>query len=123
MEIDLEGLREVLWDDEDGNPKDIITQNQQDKVRWIDTSTMICDPLTKAGNEKFCSRLVDTLKTGMLDLIPTVESTMKKMAQSKARQAKTEAKLSQNETEKVQYAYLSTYGLQDLMRRKALSLS
>ena len=84
----MEGLREYLWFYEDGTPKDIITDKQQDQTRWIDTSTMICDPLTKAGNEKFKQRLLDCMKTGYFDLEPTVESVMKKMKQQKARVAK-----------------------------------
>ena len=54
-----------------------------DKIRWIDTSTMICDPLTKAGPKGFADRLIACMTTGVLDLEPTVESQMKKLQQQK----------------------------------------
>ena len=59
MEIDLEGLREYFWEYLDGSLKDYITEDQHDKIRWIDTSTMICDPLTKAGGPNFAQRLIE----------------------------------------------------------------
>ena len=46
--IDLEGLREYLWEYPDGTLKGYIHEGQHDKIRWIDTSTMICDPLPKS---------------------------------------------------------------------------
>ena len=49
MEIDLESLRESLWEHYDGRPKDDILDSQTDKPLWIDTSTMLCDPTTKSG--------------------------------------------------------------------------
>ena len=85
MEIDPDGLREMLWEYEDGELKDANEENQFDKPRWIDTSTMLCDPLTKYGNEAFSQRLVKLMETGQLDLVPTVSSELKKMKQQKAR--------------------------------------
>ena len=49
---------------------------------------MICDPLTKFGNEAFASRLVQCMETGRLDLTATVSSELKKMKQQKARMEK-----------------------------------
>ena len=88
MEIDLDGLRELLWEYEDGDLKDAIEEDQVDKPRWIDTSAMVCDPLTKYGNEAFSSRLVDCMATGVLDLTPTVSSELKKMRAQKVRMDK-----------------------------------
>ena len=88
LEIDLEGLREYLWEDEDGNPKDDMNDKIHDKPRWIDTSAMICDSLTKAGNEQFADRLVETMTTGRFTLEASPESQMKKLRQQKARQVK-----------------------------------
>ena len=85
LEIDLDGLREDLWEYESGELKDSIEEDQFNKPRWIDTSTMICDPLTKHGNEAFSQRLVDTMQTGRLDLKATAASEIKKMRQQKAR--------------------------------------
>ena len=86
-EIDLEGLREYLWEHPDGSPKDLLTDGEQtDKIRWIDTSTMLCDPLTKVGSDKFYDRLENSLQESYLDLTPTPESVLKKMRAQKARQ-------------------------------------
>ena len=86
LEIDLEGLREYIWENPDGSLKDYINENQHDKIRWTDTSTMICDPLTKAGAKGFANRLIDCMQNGVLNLEPTVESQMKKLKQQKLRQ-------------------------------------
>ena len=84
LEIDLEGLREYVWEYPDGSLKDYITEDQNDKIRWIDTSTMICDPLTKAGPKGFADRLIRCMTTGKISLEPTPESQLKKMKQQKA---------------------------------------
>ena len=51
LEIDLDGLREDLGEYCDGSLKDDIAEKQYNKPTWIDTSAMICDLLTKLGNE------------------------------------------------------------------------
>ena len=88
LEIDLEGLREYLWEFPDGSLKDYITEEQHDKIRWIDTSTMLCDPLTKAGSKNFALRLTECMQSGDLSLEPTEESQLKKLRQQKARMQK-----------------------------------
>ena len=88
LEIDLEGLREYIWEYPDGSLKDYITEEQNDKIQWIDTSTMICDPLTKAGPAGFANRLIGCMQSGFLDLEPTPESQLKKMKQQKMRMEK-----------------------------------
>ena len=92
LEIDLEGLREYLWEYPDGSLKDYITVDQHDKCRWIDTSAMICDSLTKQGPKGFDQRLLDTMSSGLLSLEPSEESQLKKLKQQKARMAKAELK-------------------------------
>ena len=88
LEIDLEGLREYIWEYPDGSLKDYVTEDQQDKIRWIDTSAMLCDPLTKAGPKGFEDRLTHTMQTGILSLEATVESQLKKLKQQKTRMEK-----------------------------------
>ena len=73
---------------QNGTPKDYITEDQHDQIPWIDTSTMICEPQTKHGTEAFASRLVDTMMTGYLDLVPTAGSELKKMRHQRARMDK-----------------------------------
>ena len=82
LEIDLEDLRQSLWEDADGNPKDTMEEEQTDKVRWIDTSTMLADPLTKLMKAE---RLEQALSTGVIDLEPTAESQMKKFMKQQQR--------------------------------------
>ena len=89
LEIDLEALREDLWEYPNGDLKDAITEQQYNKPRWIDTSTMICDSLTKFGGASFEKRLVDTMMIGWLDLTPTNESLLRMMQQQKLRLNKT----------------------------------
>ena len=80
--IDLEGQRQMLWEDAQGNPKDTLEENQTDKIRWIDTSTMLADPLTKAMKP---DRMVKAFITGFLDLVPTDASVMSKMMKQRGR--------------------------------------
>ena len=88
LEIDLESLREPLWTYSDGRPKDHLDEDRTDEVRWIDTSTMIVDPLTKNGGRGFEDRLVKTYTQGYFDLVPTAESQMRKLKASKHRKGK-----------------------------------
>ena len=88
LEIDLQSLRDSLWENPDGSLKDSITEAQHDKPRWVDTSAMVADPLTKFGNEHFAQRLVSTMETGWLDLDATVSSQLRKMRQQKLRMAR-----------------------------------
>ncbi len=88
LEIDLEGLCEYLWEFADGSPKDSMAEDMHDKPRWIDTSAMLCDPLTKSGNEKFAERLVQCMRTRWFDTTATAESTLKKLAKQKANRMK-----------------------------------
>ena len=87
LEIDLEDLRQCLWEDADGNPKDSMDIEQSDKVRWIDTSTMLADPLTKLMKPE---RLEQALATGVIDLTPTEASRMQKLMKQKQRAKKKE---------------------------------
>ena len=110
LEIDLEGVREYLWEYPDGILKDYIHEDQHDKIRWIDTSTMICDTLTKSGPKGFAQRLVDCMSSGTLSLEPTVEPQMKKLQQQKRRREKTLEKQTVAKTEEQGSLDLSDQG-------------
>ena len=94
--LDLEDLRQMLWEDELGNPRDALEETSADKVRWIDTSTMLADPLTKNMKP---NRLLEFLDTGVLDLEPTPESVVAKMMKQKQRQAAKQGKSEDVETQ------------------------
>ena len=85
LEIDLESLREPLWEYPSGKPKDDLHDQQTDKPRWIDTSAMICDPLTKTGPTGFAERLRRTMTSGILTLRPSEKSQLRKIQQQRTR--------------------------------------
>ena len=87
LEVDLEGLRQLLWENPDGTLKEQLEDNQHDKVRWIDTSTMIADPLTKKMKP---TRLIECLQSGILSLELTKEAQMSKLMKKAQRAAKKE---------------------------------
>ena len=70
LAIDLMALRQYVWE-RNGERTQYIEHSCGDYPRWIDTSTMIADPLTKTMDP---TRMVNTLMTGQLDLRPTPES-------------------------------------------------
>ena len=70
--IDLMALRQQVWE-RGGERTAEVDHNSGDYPRWIDTSTMPADPLTKAMDG---SRLTEIMMTGQLDLQPTAESLM-----------------------------------------------
>ena len=45
--IDLAALRQMLWLTPDGELREEIGLDQPDMVRWVDTSCMVADCLTK----------------------------------------------------------------------------
>ena len=85
LEIDLEDLRQMLWEDDNGMPKDEIWMDAHDKIRWIDTSTMLADPMTKFMQP---TRLLKALESCVVDLSPTAETQLQKMLKQKQRASK-----------------------------------
>ena len=86
LAIDLMALRQYVWE-RNGERSQYIEHSNGDYPRWIDTSTMIADPLTKSMDP---TRLVTTLMTGQLDLRPTPESLAIKEKNRKLRKTKKE---------------------------------
>ena len=72
LAIDLKALRQQVWE-RAGERTDVVDSTSGDYPRWIDTSTMIADPLTKTMS---ATRLEGTMMTGFLDLRPTEGSLM-----------------------------------------------
>ena len=70
LAIDLLAMRQLIWE-RGGERTEIVDSSCGDYPRWIDTSTMIADPLTKAMS---CDRTVATSETGVFDMRPTEES-------------------------------------------------
>ena len=77
-------LRCVKWSGSppDGELREKVGSDQPDMVRWIDTSCMVADCLTKRMRS---DRLSLCLRSCWLDLIPTDESVHCKMKKQKGR--------------------------------------
>ena len=85
--IDLLALRQDVWE-RGGERTHFIDHSSGDYPRWIDTSTVIADPLTKA---MVGEPLLRTLTTGEMDLRPTAESLMIKERNRQSRKSKKES--------------------------------
>ena len=83
LAIDLMALRQQIWE-RSGERTLEIDHSCGDYPRWIDTSVMLADPLTKAMS---CDRLSSTMSTGIFDMRPTAESLMIKAKNRASRQA------------------------------------
>ena len=91
LEIDLVGLRQYVWE-RDGERTEIADSSSGDYPRWIDTSNVLADPLTKAMHS---DRLLSAMGSGSFDMVPTPESLaikarnreLRKKAQESARPA------------------------------------
>ena len=83
LAIDLMALRQQIWE-RDGERTLEVDNSCGDYPRWIDTSAMLADPLTKAMNSE---QMVRTLATGVFDMRPTAESLMIKAKNRLARKA------------------------------------
>ena len=79
--IDLMAPRQQIWE-RDGERTFEIDTSCGDYPRWIDTSVMLADPLTKAMHAE---SMVHTFMTGKYDLRPTAESLMIKEKNRMAR--------------------------------------
>ena len=87
LSIDIQGLKQFLWEKSDGTNLDDLEPEDiaENAIRWIDTSCMVVDCLTKKMNPGVLLKLI---ATGRLNLEPTVESQMLKMRKGKLRRNK-----------------------------------
>ena len=72
LAIDLMALRQQIWE-RDGERTFEVDHSSGDYPRWIDTSVMLADPLTKSMNSDVLGK---TMMTGLFDMKPTEESLM-----------------------------------------------
>ena len=82
LSIDLSSLRQDLWTIGDEEVEKLHPTKFCDKVRWIDTSAMAVDCLTKAMPTGF---LVKILQTGEYSFEADPDSTLKKVKKQIAR--------------------------------------
>ena len=97
--IDIASLKQRLWTDKEGEMHDDVpvSRCKDDKtnniIRWIDTSAMCVDSLTKKMKADSLYPVMD----GYLDLTPSAESMLIKLRKQKQRQSKTAEKAAQRE--------------------------
>ena len=84
LSIDIQGLKQMLWEKSDGtNLDELLPENAaENAVRWIDTSCMVVDCLTKRMRPDLMIRLMDS---GVLCLTATAESQLLKLRKQKLR--------------------------------------
>jgi hypothetical protein len=85
LAIDLAALRQDLWNYQGNEVEHLSDENFHDKIRWIDTSCMLVDCMTKSMNPKL---LVEALDTSIIDLRPTAKSTEMKNKKKSQRASK-----------------------------------
>ena len=88
----------MLFNEED---QEELSDDMPDKIRWIDTSKMLVDCLTKDMKTNY---LRETLKQGEYNIVPTVESEVTKLAKQYRRrksQAPTENETDEQDPEPV----------------------
>ena len=85
LSIDIQGLKQMLWEKSDGTPLDELLPEEiaENAVRWIDTSCMVVDCLTKRMKPDVMLKL---MKDGRLNLRPTPESQLLKLRKTEASQ-------------------------------------
>ena len=89
LSIDLQGLKQMLWEIADGTNLDELMPEEvaENAIRWIDTSCMVVDCLTKRMKPDV---LLNLTTTGTLSLKATPESQLLKLRKQKLRRAKRE---------------------------------
>jgi hypothetical protein len=94
LSIDLQGLKQMLWEKADGTNLDELLPEHaaENAVRWIDTSCMVVDCLTKRMKPDVMLKLI---ASGRLNLKATPESQLLKLRKQKLRKSKRVAEADQ----------------------------
>ena len=87
LSIDIQALRQLIWENAEGEEHDELNYQLPDLIQWVDTSKMFVDALAKDMNGK---ELRTTLKEGHWSTIPTAEAQITKMKKQKYRREKAE---------------------------------
>ena len=88
LSVDIAALRQLIWQNANEEDQEELSDDMPDKIRWIDTSKMLVDCLTKDMKTNY---LRETLKEGTYNIVPTVESEVTKLAKQKYRRMKSQA--------------------------------
>ena len=99
LSIDIASLKQRLWTDKEGEMHDDVPVSRckdnktNNMIRWIDTSAMCLDSLTKKMKADSLYPVMD----GHIDLTPSAESILIKLRKQKQRQSKSAEKTAQRE--------------------------
>ena len=87
LSIDIQGLKQMLWEKTDGTNLDELLPEDvaENAVRWIDTSCMVVDCLTKKMKPDVMLKL---MSKGRLNLKPTPEEPAAEAEEAKASEGK-----------------------------------
>ena len=88
LSVDIAALRQLIWQNADEEDQEELSAELPDQIRWIDTSKMLVDCLTKDMKTNY---LRDTLKSGIYNIVPTAESEVTKLAKQKYRRMKSQS--------------------------------
>ena len=88
LSVDIAALRQLIWQNADEEDQEELSAELPDQIRWIDTSKMLVDCLTKDMKTNY---LRDTLKSGTYNIVPTAESEVTKLAKQKYRRMKSQS--------------------------------
>ena len=96
LSIDVAGLKQQLWIKDDGTQFESLPKATEAdiSIRWVDTSTMACDPLTK----RMRPDVLWEVFAGRLDLTPTPESLLVKFRKQKFRREKRAGQEAESDT-------------------------
>ena len=85
LSIDTQALRQLIWEDADGEEQDELHGQLPDIIQWIDTSKMLADALTKEMN---ANEFRATLKQSGWNVTPSAEAQVTKLKKQKYRREK-----------------------------------
>jgi hypothetical protein len=88
VSVDLAAMRQLIWrepDAEIGHVKDKLSVTDSMQVKWMDTSRMIVDPLTKDMDP---AEIVGAFRNGRLEWTPVEEPVARKQRAQAGRQKK-----------------------------------
>jgi len=88
LSVDIAALRQLIWQNAQEEDQEELNTELPDQIRWIDTSKMLVDCLTKDMKSNY---LRETLKSGVYNIVPTAESEVTKLAKQMYRRMKSQS--------------------------------
>ena len=80
LSIDIPALRQLIWEDADGEEQAELHGQLPDIIQWIDTNKRLVDAFTKDMN---ANELRATLKQSSWNITPSAEAQVTKLTEAK----------------------------------------